>query len=128
MSNLFQLLGGYRASPASGTPSGDPLVEAPLSEAMYLRNELAISVDVSDDNPKTVNFGGLAGAHVIVIRSNGGKVRARLTSADGATQAVPVDAIFIVMSTTVPFTALDLTRVAGSGSTLTCKVFLGERA
>jgi hypothetical protein len=39
---------------------------------------------------------------------------------------VPVDGVFIVISRSVPFTAIDLTRVPGV--TTTVRAFIGQRA
>lgn len=127
MADVFNLTGSYSSTPASGTPSGDPLIDARLSESMVIKAKQVVTVTLDSDSPESVAFGDLAGAHVVVIRANGGKVRARYTSSDGSAQAVPVDPLDIKISSTVPITALDLTRVAGAG-TVICRVFLGEKA
>ncbi len=82
--------------------------------------------ELDDDAVQTVAFGPLDNAHVVLIKTVGGKVRARLTSADGSQQSIPVDSFMVIVSESVPFTALDLTRVAGV--TTTVKVLLGEKA
>lgn len=126
MADIFHLSGGYQSAPASGSPSGDPLIDTPLDEVLVLKRKQVLTLELDTDSPESVAFGDLAGAHVVVIRSSA-KVRVRYTSSDGAAQAVPVDPLEVRISQTVPVTALDLTRVSGAG-TVTCKVFLGEKA
>lgn len=76
-------------------------------------------VDCLDDNPVTIPLAGIgaAGANVIELEADGGKVRARFTSTDGATQAVPCDPRALIQSASVPVTAIDVTRVTGSTQT-----------
>ena len=126
MADAFRLSGSYSTTPTSGTPSGDPEVEALIEESVGLTSKTIGVYALTVDTPVTVDFGGLTNANVIAIRAVGGKVKARLTSADGSTQAVPVDPLLLSISKTVPVTAIDLTRVAGVATTV--RVFLGERA
>jgi hypothetical protein len=127
MASIFSLTGCYQVQPASGSPSGDPIIDAPLDEQLVLKAVQVLTVTLDTDAPEALAFGDLAAAHVLVIRATGGKVRLRATSTDGAAQAIPFDPLIILMSSAVPITAADLTRVAGSG-TVTCKVLLGEKA
>jgi hypothetical protein len=127
VADIFQLSGSYCVNPASGFPSGDPSIEASIDESMVLSKKQVLTVELDTDSPESVSFGDLTGANVVIIRAYGGKVRARFTSTDGAAQAVPVDPLAIQISSTVPITALDLTRVAGS-PTVTCRVLLGQKA
>lgn len=127
MADTFQLSGSYCVQPASGFPSGDPAIEAALSESLVLKNKQSLSVTLDDDPVESVAFGDMTNAHVIVIRLQGGKAKARFTSADGSTQAIPVDPFLTVISSSVPFTALDLQRVSGS-TTVYARIFLGEKA
>lgn len=76
------------------------------------------------DTPVPVAFGGVTNANVVVIFADR-KVRVRLTSADGALQSVPVDGMVILISKTVPFTAIDLTRVLAQETR--AKVFVGQK-
>jgi len=114
-------------TPASGSPSAAPTVSAPIDETMVLKRAPSVSeYELTSDAVQAVAFGPAVNAHVIVIKSVGGKIKARLTSADGATQAIAVDSFSVIISESVPYTALDLTRV--SGVTTTVKVLLGEKA
>ena len=114
--------------PLSGQPSGNPAVDVPIEELLQLGRPAHVTeVQLSDDNPKAVNFGDLARAEVVYLRAFGGKVRARFTSADGTDQSVPVDPTLILFASREPITALDLTRVVGAGTTVKVKVLLGEK-
>lgn len=127
MADIFSLTGCYQVMPASGSPSGDPIIDAPIDESLVLKAKQVMTVTLDTDLPENIAFGDLAGAHVVIIRALGGKVRLRATSTDGAAQAVPFDELIVLMSSAVPITAADLTRVAGAG-TVVCKVLLGEKA
>lgn len=114
--------------PLSGQPSGCPSVDIPIEELLQLQRPAHVTqVDLDTDSTKVVNFGDLAQAELVYIRAFGGKVRARFTSADGIDQAVPVDPTCILFCSREPITALDLTRVAGAGTTVKVKVLLGEK-
>lgn len=126
MADTFKLSGSYTTQPTSGSPSADPEVVAPIDEAVGLIRKSLSIFDLTVDTPVAVGFGGLTNAHVLIVKTVGGKVRLRITTADGATQAIPVDSFYASISLTVPITAIDVTRVAGQPTTV--KVFLGERA
>lgn len=122
----FRLQGGYTVTPLSSVTSFAQVVEAVIDELVTLEARTSYDVALTVDTPVAVSFGGVTNANVVVLKALGGKVRARLTSADGATQAVPFDTYLILMSDTVPITAIDLTRVAGVDTTV--RVFLGDKA
>ena len=125
MADSFQLAGSWSASPASGSPSGIANFCAPISEALSLTKKDYDTISLTADAASVVNFGsGVTEAQVVIIQAVGGKIRVRLTSADGATQAIPVDGTLILISRTVPITAIDLTRT--TGITTTVDVFLGQ--
>lgn len=127
MGHLFRLLGSFGTEPArAALLSGVSDVAGPLDERVNLSTPHRTQYEIDDDDPVDVAFGGLESAHVVVLKTTGGKVRARLTSADGTDQSVPVDGIMILISQSVPVTAIDLTRVTG-GNTVTVDVFLGEK-
>lgn len=126
MVDAFKLLGSYEAAPLAAPLSFAPTVIAQINEARSVKAKQVSDVSLDADAPVSVDFGGVANAHVVILKSTLGKVRARLTSADGSQQAVPFDTYFILMSESVPVTALDLTRVAGTPTVV--RVFLAEKA
>lgn len=124
MADTFKLTGDYTTS-RGGSPSGIPQFASPIAETLTLAQKAATRIVLSVDTAVAVDFCGLSNAHVVVLKTIGGKVRARFTSADGADQAVPVDTFMAVITQSVPFTAMDLTRVSGRSTTV--EVFLGEK-
>ena len=125
MADQFVLSGSYTVTPLSLT-SLDPSLATPIDEPLALKSKQPSDITLSVDTPVAVPFGTLVNAHVVILKALGGKVKARLTSADGTTQAIPFDTFLILMSQTVPITAIDLTRVLATATTV--KVFLGEKA
>ena len=126
MAHTLSVTGSLKAEPNSGNPSGCPTTLSPIEEKISLsKAPITVEYELTDDAAQAVSFGGLTQANVVMIKSVGGKVRARLTSADGTDQAVPVDSFMLLFSSSVPFTALDITRVSGVSTTV--KVLLGER-
>jgi hypothetical protein len=98
---------------------------ASLCASLSLTRKDFDSVVLDVDTPVAVNFGsGVTSAAVVVLKATGGKVRARLTSADGSQQAVPVDDQLLLVSQSVPIIAIDLTRVPGVLTSV--DVFLGQ--
>jgi len=125
MADQFVLSGSYTVTPLSLT-SLDPSLATPIDEPLALKSKQPSDITLSVDTPVAVPFGTLVNAHVVILKALGGKVKARLTSADGTTQAIPFDSFLILMSQTVPITAIDLTRVPATATIV--KVFLGEKA
>lgn len=130
MSETITLTGGVvtsgqTATGGSGALSMDPVIEGTISETMTIKRKVVEEYELASDAVMTVSFAGLTNAHFIMIKATG-KVRARVTSADGATQSIPVDGVLILICSTVPVTALDLMRVSGA---VTCyaRVLLAEK-
>lgn len=126
MPDQFKLLGSYELTPLGNPLSFAPSVVATIDEAKQVQSKQITTHLLASDSPVDVDFGGVTNAHIVILKAVGGKVRARLTSADGTDQAVPFDTYFILMSETVPVTAIDLTRVSGVETTV--RVFLAEKA
>lgn len=128
MSDLFKIVGSWGTTPQSGSllNSGAASELAPVNEAVLLslkngQNDYTLIVDT----PVDVEFGGVAEANVVVIFCNR-KIRVRLTSADGSLQSIPVDDMLMLISRTVPFTAIDMTRVLAQETQV--KVFVGQKS
>lgn len=128
MSDTLTLHGSITTGEGCGCASSfSPSVSIPIDESMSLKGAVNLGeFELTDDSPVSVPLAALARAHAVFLRSTGGKVRARLTSADGSSQAIPVDPVMFVISESVPFTALDLTRAAGVQ--VTVRVLLAEAA
>ncbi len=130
MAETFTLAGSYVTSGqtptgGSGALSMDPTLGGIISETMSLKAKTIEDVLITSDAVIPVPFGGVVNAHVVMLKATA-KVRARLTSADGTTQSVPVDGALVLISSSGPITAIDLQRVSGAAA-LTCRVFLGEK-
>lgn len=126
MSDSFQLSGGYTVTPQGSTTSFAANVEATIDESLSLKSKQVAEVLLSSDAPVAVQFGGVTNAHVVALKAVGGKVKAAITTADGAAQAVPFDSTLILMSSKAPVTAITITREPGVEATV--RVFLGEKA
>lgn len=126
MSDQFTLSGSYTAVPMGGAASLDPSFDAPLNEALVLQAKQYLPVHLTVDTPVAVPYGTVTNAHIVVLKAAGGKVKARLTSADGSQQIVPFDGVLIVRSDSVPITAIDLIRLPATD--IIVRVFLGEKA
>ena len=125
MSDNFTLAGSWSASPAFGSPSGIASFCTPLEESLSLTAKDYDTIPLLADAAVPVSFGGgVTNATVVILKATGGKVRARLTSTDGAVQAIPFDDLLILISRTVPITAIDLTRTTGVSTTV--DVFIGS--
>lgn len=122
---LFTLTGTYASYPASGAPSGDPVVSAPIDERLMLSLDLASEMLLTTDAPVALPFGGLPNAAVVIVKAVGGPVLLRLTSAEGTQQRVPVDSFAVLTASAVPYTAVDVTRTPGAQTTV--RFFLGAR-
>lgn len=126
MADLFAITGSYSATPASGSPSGDPIITAPLDERQMLATEQYSQLTLTADTPASLPFGGLTEATVLVVKVVGGKVRVRITSTDGSQQAIPVDSFLALTCASVPLTAVDVTRTPGVQTIV--RYFLGQKA
>lgn len=126
MSETFTLSGSAGSKPVVGAPSGQGNLSIPLDEGVSLLRSLKSEYRLSADAVQAVGLGPLTNVHVLIVRANGGKVRVRVTSADGVTQAIPVDPLLVLIANDVPITAVDLTRVANIETDVS--IFLGERA
>jgi hypothetical protein len=126
MSKVFALTGAYSATPASGSPSADPIVTAALDERQMLATLQYSQLTLNADTPVVLPLGGLTSANVVIVKCVGGKIRVRITSADGSQQAVPVDTFLALISASVPMTAVDVTRTPGVQTVI--RYFLGQKA
>ena len=126
MADTFTLSGSYDSAPASvGTNSGSASISAPIDEAVQLATRTQVELTLTSDAAQAVTIPGATNINAVVIRATGGKVRVRVASSDGATQAIPVDPFMALITESVNITALDVTRVVGTETIV--QIFLGER-
>lgn len=74
------------------------------------------TIKLASDGATAVGLDGIT-PHFVQIETDR-KVVVRFTSADGTQQSIPVDDFLCILSRSVPFTAIDLARVAGQDATV----------
>jgi len=126
MSDLFKLEGCWSAGESCGLGNGcgAPSWEASFCESMYLAQKESSTYTLAADPAVPVAFGGVTDANVVIITSDR-KIMLTVTSADGTAQTIPCDGLTVLISETVPFTAITLTRVPATETRV--RVFLGEK-
>lgn len=96
-----------------GSPSGQPQTLISYNEISYTEKVLSQNIFLGVDTPVAVSLGQLSGVNFLSIRADGAKIRVRITSTDGSTQAVPVDPLLVLRCDSTDITAIDITRTAG---------------
>lgn len=91
-----------------------------------LGTEQYSQLTLTNDSPALLPLGGLSSINTLIVKCVGGKVRVRITSADGSQQAVPVDTFLALISASVQITAVDVTRTPGVQTIV--RYFLGQKA
>lgn len=103
------------------------LIEASVRDA-FDRSSCS-ELELTSDSPVSIPFAGLDVVTFVAIKPVGGvKVRVRLTSADGSQQAIPVGRALALDCVTVPFTAIDVTRIAGYPAPVRVQYLIGKNA
>lgn len=92
---------------------GRPTVSVSYDEKVPLVRSVSGNLTLSDDTAVSIPFGTLTGVNWISVHALGAKVRLRVTSSDGTSQAVPVDPTLILRCDSVDITAIDVTRTSG---------------
>lgn len=111
-------------SPACGCdPALATLIQ--LSESMSIAAKLATAFVVPSDAAFPVDLTTVPEVHALFINATA-KVKLTITTADGAAQVIPVDPMMIWFSSSVPITALSITRVASTDTTVS--LVLGNEA
>lgn len=127
MADLFAITGSYSATPASGTPSADPIITAALDERQMLATEIYSQLTLSNDSPVALPFGGLANVTTLIVKVvAASNARVIITSAAGVSQTVPVDSFLALMSASEPLTAVSVQRTPGVPTVI--RYFLGQKA
>lgn len=131
MGDVLVIRGSISSAAGAGSPSGDLADVGPLEERLLVGAKVNQQVILAADAPYApallVADGGpfANGVNVLHVKTVGGKVRVRVTTSDGATQAFPVDSYLCLISESVAITAVDFTRVSGVSTTV--KLFMAEK-
>lgn len=104
--------GSATLKPPVGTPSGQPTTLVNYDEKVSLDKCLTGNLSLTVDTAVSISLGSLTGVNWLSIHALGAKVRVRITSSDGSTQAIPVDPTLILRSDSVDITAIDVTRTS----------------
>lgn len=126
MSDLFKLRGSITTDPAHGDTVADEFLAIRLEETCGLAFKQSNKYLLSSDSLKALDLSefGASGVNVVVVVSDGHCTLTLTSAAAETAQIVPVDDLAIVISRTVPFTAIGLTRFTGVATNV--KVFLGQ--
>lgn len=123
----LQINGSITTSPRPSVPvSAASYLAQPISETAKLKAKAADVLNLATDAETPLPFGGVVNANFVYICAVGGKVKAKITSADGAEQTVPIDPLHMTISSSTPITAISLTREAGQDTSV--NYILGEFA
>jgi hypothetical protein len=123
---ILELTGSAVAKPPVGSPSGLPTTLVTYDEKLALSRTVSNIYTLTVDTAVSVSLGALTGVNFLSIRTDGAKVRVRLTSTDGSQQSVPVDTLLILRCDSVDITAIDLTRATAIDTDVA--VVLGQKA
>jgi hypothetical protein len=118
MSQQLKLEGALVIEEAIGDYQGQSQITNVIKESMTVLQYQSTVYVLSSDSAQTVSLGSLSAVNVLQLRVVGNKVRVRITSSDGTSQAIPVDSFLCIISDSVDITAIDLTRTVGSESTV----------
>lgn len=127
MADKFAFNGSFTTQPFIGSPSFAQSVVAPIDESISVKNWKRVRVELTTDSPVAVSFDQMLTACVLIMRvvEGGPKAKAAITTADGAAQVLPFE-YHVTGSKTVPITAVSLTRVSGTATTV--ELFIAEQA
>lgn len=131
MADAYHLIADATVAPLSSPSSGEADIGVAIDEQITLSLDYKLTVELTTDAEVVVPLPGPSAANVdplanvVVIKVEGPRVKAKLTTADGAAQVLPVDPLLILHSLTVsPVTALSLTRSPGNDTLV--HIFLGQ--
>lgn len=125
-SSIYKLVGSYTTEPAQGNPSGKTSDSAFINETLFLSTKTTCEIFLTDNNPATIPLGGIEDVNVVMIKTVGGPIQAKITSDLGTEQIIPVDGFFQLITISNPVSQISVTRLT-SANTLV-NVFLGEKA
>jgi hypothetical protein len=121
MSDTLTLTGQLAIAPdstAEADLSGDFAIKVPFSETLTLSRKDSRTIVLDDTSPLVVNVSTIGSIHALVIRTSAA-ITATLTSASGAAQVIPVNGLFVLLTETIPITAISLTAASSAVVQLT---------
>jgi len=95
-----------------------------LAEEMSIAAKLSTSFVLPSDAAFPVDLTMVPEVNALVIDCTA-KVKITVTTADGVAQVIPVDPLLVLLTSSVPITALSITRVAGTDTTV--RLVLGDK-
>ena len=125
MTQLFRFR-GHCETESSSHPEPMTQVWSEVVKRLPISKKHTDEYILTVDTAVPIGFGGIVNAAVVMLQVQGGKVTVTITSADGTSQNVPADALFILISATTPVTAISVTR--SSGIPTNVNVLLAEAA
>lgn len=127
MSETLLLTGQLSTNPTHSSCGEDPdhSMVVTLQEAMSITAKQSIAFTVPSDAAFPIDLSATPNVNALFIDASA-KVKLTITTADGATQVIPVDPMMIWFSASVPITALSITRVPSTDTTV--RLILGDKA
>jgi hypothetical protein len=122
------LSGNVQITPLSTYNSGSGIVPFPLYELVALSKRHLDEVLLSTNAVTSISLGGLTEVNVLILRTTGGKVRARVTTSDGTEQAIPVSPLLVSLTGAVGITAIDVMRDNTLTNEVRVEILLGQKA
>jgi hypothetical protein len=124
MADVLNIQGAFTLAAQTGLTLGSPTVLAQFAQKFAMLRKCEVEYDLQADPAQTVNLNGLTEAAFLYIYCDN-PVTARMTTADGSAQAVPVYPLGMWMFPAAKqLTALTLQRVAGQATIV--KVVLAQ--
>lgn len=114
MADILNVQGAFTLSANTGLTRGSPTVLAQFAEQVAMLRKCETEYTLESDSAQSIPLNGLTGANFLYIFCDAA-VTLRITTADGATQAVPVFPLaMLLLPAAKPITAVTVQRVPGT--------------
>lgn len=125
MPETLSLVGQLSINPSPASAADPDLsTVVMLQEALSITAKQSMTFVVPGDAAFSIDLTATPNVNMIYIDASS-KVMLTITTADGAAQVIPVDPMMLWFSATVPITALSITRVTGTDTTV--RLILGDK-
>lgn len=123
----FELNARWHSRPQDGglLISGAAELGAKIVEFVTLDQKTLAPYQLTADTPQQVAYAGVVNGNVVIVNADQ-PMTVQITSASGVLQSIPIDDQLIIISRTVPITAIQLVRTPGTLTNVA--VFVGEMA